>query len=36
VAGFDALASADDRDAANLGIEPRGIGFVRLAAGVEM
>ena len=37
VAGFDIPASADDRGALNPGIEPRGgIGFIRLAAGVEI
>jgi len=36
VAGFDVPASTDDRDALDPGIEPRGIEFVRLAAGVEM
>ena len=37
VAGFDIPASADDRDALNPGVEPRGgVGFIRLAAGVEM
>ena len=36
VAGFDIPTSTDDRDALDPGIEPRGIEFVRLAAGVEM
>ena len=36
VAGFDIPASTDDRDALDPGIEPRGIEFVRLAAGVEI
>ena len=36
VAGFDIPSSTDDRGALDPGIEPRGIEFVRLAAGVEM